>query len=99
MKPGAMLNETRLASVVFLVTLTLSGSALAGDGARCNTTGCQTMSAHLSCKLYGSGGNDKTQCRTHQSSRQKPRPFGGNGGQILPPAAGYAIDRGSTICN
>jgi hypothetical protein len=99
MKFGATLNETRLAAVFFFVTFALSYPALAGDGAQCTKSSCQTMSVPLGCKLNGTRGNSRIRCNTHQLSIEKPRPsFGGNG-RSLPPATSYAIDRGSTICN
>jgi hypothetical protein len=98
MKFAATLSETRLV-VVFFVTLALSCPASAGNGAQCTKGSCQTMSVQLGCQLYGTRGNGRMRCSTHQLSIEKPRPsFGGNGGS-LPPATSYAIDRGSTICN
>jgi hypothetical protein len=99
MKLNATPNETRLASVIFFVTFALSYPALAAGGTQCTKSSCQTMSVPLGCKLYGTRGNSRMRCNTHQLSIQKPRPsFGGNGG-FLPPTTSYAIDRGSTICN
>jgi hypothetical protein len=101
MKFSATLYGTRLATMAFFAAFALSDPALAGDGAQCTKTSCLTMSVPLGCKLYGSDGNHRMRCRTHQSSRENLRPpFHGNGEpRVLQPPASYVIDRGSTICN